>query len=216
MDKRFSSIIFDWDGTLAMTLHLWLAGYRHELKKLGFNLSDQIIADDFFYEHDKAAMKYPAVDFGPFNERVRAHVLSHVQQLQTYPGAHEMLEKLERHDIKLSLVSSSSRSLLKEGLERTGLGQFFQTIVAGDDVMRHKPDPEPFNQAVEVAGFSKDTTLILGDSHNDIVAAKASGIASCLFLPEENELFYDFEKLRSTNPDYSIEDLNHFAEVLLS
>ena len=83
MDKRFSSIIFDWDGTLAMTLHLWLAGYRHELKKLDCNLSDQIIADDFFYEHDKAAMKYPAVDFGPFNERVRAHVLSHVQQLQT-------------------------------------------------------------------------------------------------------------------------------------
>jgi len=41
-------IIFDWDGTLAKTLHLWLAGYRIGLESQQHTFPDSIIARDFF------------------------------------------------------------------------------------------------------------------------------------------------------------------------
>lgn len=58
-----NTIIFDWDGTLGMTLHLWLAGYQHGLQQQGHTLDEATIARDLFYHHDSAADKVPEVDF---------------------------------------------------------------------------------------------------------------------------------------------------------
>lgn len=210
---KWRSVIFDWDGTLAMTLHHWLLGYRTELEEQGHAFSDDHIVRDFFYEHDRAAEKYPDIQFEPFVRNVRAYVSTHANSLGTYPGARVMLESLRQDGVGLYLVSSSPRQLLKAGLESTGLLEFFPLVVGGDDVMRHKPDPEPFNQVIEGAKLDRTRTLMLGDSHNDIVAAKRAGISSCLFLPEENKLFYDFALLRKEDPDHTVTSLSEFATL---
>lgn len=213
---KFSSVIFDWDGTLGMTLHLWLDGYRRELKNLGYSFSDEIIVKDFFYEHDIATTRYPYIEFDSFVKKVHDHMNSHVSSVKTYPGAHEALEKLQNNNVKLTLVTSSPRRLIKETLKLTGLENYFSVIVAGDDVTRHKPDPEPFNDIIEIGKLDPADVLILGDSHNDIVAAKAANISSCLFLPPENKIFYDFTKLKETNPTYCVESLNSFVEIVIN
>lgn len=214
---KYSAIIFDWDGVLGMTLHLWLDGYRSELKKLGFSYSDEIITKDFFYERDKkASKKYPEIDFYTFFQQVLKYMNSHVSSLKTYTGAHDILEKLQKNNINLTLVSSSPRKLLKESLKQTNLDNFFSTIVSGDDVMRHKPAPDSFLNIIEIAKLNPKTTLILGDSYTDIIAAKAAGIDSCLFLPPENKIFYDFDKLKKTNPTYCVENLQDFAEMVIN
>lgn len=213
---KYSSIIFDWDGTLAMTLHLWLEAYRTELIKLGFHYTDKVIVDDFFYEHDKTTIKYPDIKFENFIQNVCAYMVQHASSPNLYVGVHEILEKLQKNNVTMTLVSSSVRKLLKEALRHNNLDQYFSAIVAGDDVMRHKPDPEPFFNAIEIGKLDPKTTLVLGDSHNDMIAAKAAGLDSCLFLPEENKLFYDFETLKKTNPTYCVETLSDFAEMVVS
>ncbi len=60
---KIKNIIFDWDGTLSMTLHLWVAGYREALQNQGHTILDSIIARDFFYEHDKGQLNYPDINF---------------------------------------------------------------------------------------------------------------------------------------------------------
>ncbi len=212
---KYSSVIFDWDGTLGMTLHLWIEGYTSELKKLGFTFSNEVIVEDFFYEHDKSAVKYPDIDFEYLVQQARKYVFDHVSSLETYPDAFSVLEKLQNNNIALTLVSSSTRKLLKKGLEEVGLNKFFSVMVSADDIMRFKPDPEAFNQVIEIAKLNPKNTIILGDSHNDIIAAKAAGIDSCLFLPEENKIFYNFDKLKKTNPIYCVKSLNDFVEIIL-
>ena len=210
------SIIFDWDGTLGMTLHLWLEGYRIELKKLGYDYSDDVIIKDFFYEHDKATMKYPAIDFTALVQEVHQYIMGHVSSLKIYTGASAALEQLRSGGITLTLVSSSPRRLLKESLEQTGLAKFFLVFMGGDDVMLHKPSPEPFFNIIEVAKLDPRTTIIVGDSHNDIIAAYAAGVRSCLFLPNENKMFYDFGELKKTNPTHCVESLQEFVDLVMS
>ena len=55
----------------------------------------------------------------------------------------------------------------------------------------------------------------LGDAENDILAAKAAGLASCLFLPSENKIFYNFDKLKETNPTYCIELLKDSTNIVI-
>ncbi len=212
---KYSAVIFDWDGVLGMTLHLWLDGYRSELQKLGFNYSDKVIIEDLFYEQYKASKKYPKIDFEIFLQQVHKYVINHVPSLKTYTGAYDALEKLQKNNITLTLVSSSSRKLVKAGLKQTNLDKFFSTIVAGDGAMRHKPAPDPFLNITEIAKLNPKTTLIVGDSHADIIAAKAAGIDSCLFLPPENKIFYDFNKLKELNPTYCVEILKDFTNIVV-
>lgn len=132
-----------------------------------------------------------------------------------YTGTREALEKLRDNNIILTLVSSSPRKLIKEVLELNDLARFFSAVSGFDDIMKHKPDPEPFLNMIEVAKLNPKTTIILGDSPHDITAAKAAGINSCLFLPEENKIFYDFDKLKKTNPTYCVESLKEFTDIVI-
>src|SRR3989338_2656319 len=144
---KYSSVIFDWDGTLGMTLHLWFEGYKSELKKLGREYSDQVIIDDFFYEHKKTMLKYPDMDFDAFIENVRKYMISHVSHMKLYEGVHETLEKLQENNIKLALVSSSPRKLLEEVLELTDLSKFFSAVEFHNQAGILSPEVENFSSS---------------------------------------------------------------------
>lgn len=213
---KYNSVIFDWDGTLGMTLHLWLLGYKSELKKLGFEYSDRVIVDDFFYEHEKASLKYPHIDFDRLLIEVRKYILTHLPSLELYTDAKETLEKLRQGGVDITLASSSPKEMLEESLKQTGLKEYFSYIVGYDEVSKHKPDPESFLKIINDAGLDKGKTIIIGDSHNDIIAGKEIGVDTCLFLPEENRAFYDFSKLEETNPTYKVASLKQFTELVFN
>lgn len=216
MIMKYSSVIFDWDGTIGMTLHLWLEAYKNELKKLGYDLADDVIIADFFYEHEKTVIKYPDIDFDSFIARVRKYMISYVSHMKLYTDAHESLQKLKDKNIILTLVSSSPRKLLEEVLKLNGLEKFFSAISGFDDIMRHKPDPEPFLNIIQIAKLDSKTTIVIGDSPHDITAAKAAKVDSCLFLPLENKIFYDFDKIKQINPTYYVETLKDFTDIILN
>lgn len=128
----------------------------------------------------------------------------------------DVLEKAVASDIRLALASSSTRKMLEKGLSVKGLEDYFASIVAGDDVVRHKPHPEAFMQTTEKLGILPEETMIVGDSKVDIEVGKAMGMHTCLFTPKENELFYDFEDLRRSGPDLCITKQEQLVEILVS
>ena len=209
----YQTIIFDWDGTLAMTLHLWLAGYRQSLQAQQHTFPDSIIARDFFYEHDQGAVRYPEIDFDRMLVETRAYVLEHLSDLELYPQAKEVLAGLKAEGITMALVSSSSRRLVETGLSMHGLSPYFSSIICGDDVSKHKPDPMAFRLTLEALEASAADTLIIGDAKTDILAGHAAGAQTCLFTPPDNELFYDFAELRTSKPTYEIATLKGLTNL---
>ena len=57
-----------------------------------------------------------------------------------------------------------------------GLIQYFDAIVASDDVHRTKPDPELFISALAAVDLSPEQAIVFEDSPNGILAAKRAGI----------------------------------------
>ena len=94
------------------------------------------------------------------------------------------------------------------------LEKYFESIVAGDDIMKHKPHPEVFIQTMEKLTIVPEETLIIGDSKVDIEAGKAVGMYTCLFTPKKNEIFYDFEDLLTSNPDFRIRKQKELMGIL--
>lgn len=95
-----------------------------------------------------------------------------------YPGLIEALDRLKAADCRLAVCTNKMQRLavpLIEGLELTG---YFTTIAGGDTFAFRKPDPAHILATVERAGGTPDKVLMIGDSINDILAARNGNIPS--------------------------------------
>jgi HAD superfamily hydrolase (TIGR01509 family) len=93
---------------------------------------------------------------------------------QHRPGAPELLDDLAAHGVPCALVSSSPRSLVDAVLHDVG-GEHFRATIAGDEVPRTKPFPDPYLLACERLGVEPARAVVLEDSPVGVTAAEAAG-----------------------------------------
>ncbi len=97
-----------------------------------------------------------------------------------FPGVAEGLVKLRDAGLKLGCVSNKPTRYAKELLALKGLDGFFACVYGGDAFERKKPDPMPLIKTCETVGVPPSRTLMIGDSINDAIAARAAGCAVVL------------------------------------
>lgn len=207
MSKKYKYILFDWDGTLAKTLDVWLNGEREMLVKYDINVPDNEIIKSF------GDWEF-AIKFGldkdkndQFIKELVTLVDEKLKSVELYSEAINTLHKIKNSGVKIGLVTTAKRKTIDEQNERFGIYKIFDTVIAGEDVTKHKPDPEVVYKAMESINATKQNTLIVGDNAKDIIAGKNAGIDTCLFYPEENEKFYKKEDLLKEKPNYNIRNL---------
>jgi HAD superfamily hydrolase (TIGR01509 family) len=92
------------------------------------------------------------------------------------PGARELLAELRAAGIKTALVTMSMRRMADTVVDLIDF-EAFDVVVAGDDVTRPKPFPDPYLQACAALGVSPAETVAIEDSPNGLRSAVASGAA---------------------------------------
>jgi pyrophosphatase PpaX len=208
--KKYDYFLLDWDGNLARTLDIWLEACRIPLEKRGLHLTDEEIAASFgaVFEYLTA---WGVTDIEQAIDEMDALAKQKLPDVALYPDALEVLEKLHANGKKIALITTSIHENIEHLLEKHYIAQFFDVVIAGDDVKHHKPHPEPLEKALEKLGGTKERAVMIGDSDKDLGAAKNASIDSILFYPEEHTKFYSLEKLETLSPTYVICD---FRDVL--
>ncbi len=92
-----------------------------------------------------------------------------------FPGARDALETLSRHGVPMSVVTNKPRFFTEQLLLRLDVIDLFHGIVAGDDGIARKPAGDMLIAACHAMASEPPATLMLGDSDNDIVAARNAG-----------------------------------------
>ena len=92
-----------------------------------------------------------------------------------YPGVREGLDRLRGAGIPLACVTNKSTRFTLPLLEMVGFSQYFEHVVAGDTLPRKKPDPAPLLHVCDAFGVAPKDMLMIGDSLNDTLAARAAG-----------------------------------------
>lgn len=90
------------------------------------------------------------------------------------PGAVELLAALRAEDVPTALVSSSYRRLVDTVLGRVPAGTFHASV-AGDEVVRGKPHPDPYLHALRLLGVPAERAVVLEDSPTGARAGEAAG-----------------------------------------
>lgn len=91
-------------------------------------------------------------------------------------GAKEVLDWLKKKDHFLALLSTVGARAISEALKKFGLDEYFQVVVTRDSGFPIKPRPEALKYIIDISGLPVHKLLLIGDSLDDVLAAKAVGM----------------------------------------
>ncbi|MFC5754418.1 HAD family hydrolase [Actinomadura rugatobispora] len=179
-DGGLGAVLFDMDGLLIDSERLWLEVETEVMAWLGGPWGPEQQEHLVGGSLDRAAeymLGLTGADASP--EEVGRRMLDGmVEQLEAavpmMPGAKELLAEIRAAGVPAALVSSSHRRLIEPVLDAVGR-EHFVLSVAGDEVSRTKPDPEPYLTAASRLGLEPGRCVVLEDSPNGVAAAEAAG-----------------------------------------
>jgi phosphoglycolate phosphatase len=128
------------------------------------------------------------------------------QRSQLYPGVREGLVWLHEHYRNLGCITNKSKRFTRPLLEQLGIADYFGIIVAGDSLPAKKPDPLPLTHCMDFFSKKPAQTLMIGDSTNDVQAARNAG---CPIICVDYGYNHG-EDIRLSGADAVI---SHFAEL---
>ena len=108
-----------------------------------------------------------------------------MNQSEILPGVLPILEFLKEKNQAIALGSASKNA--RPILEKTGIINYFDAIVDGNDVTNAKPDPEVFLQAAKLLNIAPENAIVFEDSVAGIQAANIANMTS-IGIGEENIL----------------------------
>jgi phosphoglycolate phosphatase len=95
---------------------------------------------------------------------------------QPYPGVLEGLGRLGLQRLPMAVDTNKQERFARSLVQRLGLAPWFPLVVGGDTCERRKPDPQPLQWACARLGVEVAHAVMVGDSVNDVQAARAAGM----------------------------------------
>jgi len=193
-----SAVIVDLDGTMVDTLGDFVAALNHTLDDLrlppvprslversvgkGSEHLVRTVLDHQLALPGLAASGTMALDWP--REQVDALALQRYQHhyrfingqhSAVYPGVLQGLQQLQARGLPMACLTNKPLAFAQALLQIKGLDGFFSQVFGGDSFERKKPDPLPLLKTCEALGTLPAHTLMVGDSQNDGMAARAAG-----------------------------------------
>jgi len=97
-------------------------------------------------------------------------------KLPLRPGIHRFMKEAMQAGLIIGVCTTSNEKAAKAVTENILRDIKFDIVLAGDVVSKKKPDPEIYNLALSKAGVKPDECLVIEDSRNGVLAAKAAGM----------------------------------------
>jgi len=212
---NYRAALFDFDGTLSPSLPLWVRAFDIALRAFGIELSDQDIVQRLFRRDWGESLKELRIDSTQeFRAQVSRGLRVAFKEAQLFPDVTDVLTACRQAGVQVALVTSAPKFVLDDVMPRLGLRDFFDHIVCADDVVNFKPHPEPVTMTLAALGCKPDRAIMIGDSSVDILAGKAAGTATALFLPCEQTSFHHVEALKATEPDHIFASHDELRAIL--
>jgi len=97
------------------------------------------------------------------------------QRSVVYPGVSDALDYMQAVGYPLGCVTNKASSFTEILLKDLGLRDYFDLVISGDTLAKKKPDPLPLLHAARKLGARPTQSLMIGDSINDVRAARSAG-----------------------------------------
>lgn len=177
-----AAVVFDMDGVLVDSEHVWDAARRELVAETGGTWTDEAthamlgMSSKEWPVYVRDALRVP-LSADEINAEVVRRMRAHYDAaLPLLPGAREAVARLAGA-FPLGLASSSNRELIDLVLDAAGLAQHFAATVSSEEVAAGKPSPDVYLECVARLDVDATGCVAIEDSTNGILSAATAGLA---------------------------------------
>ena len=210
------AILFDFEGTLVDFQWQLSAAINETLAMLwhmGF-APERILSRKYSTLLSEAMQKATEIGLSPEQVRERIGEVydrydeDALTRWTLRPFVLESLVAIKEKGIRTALVSNLGGKTLTAALSKFCLTNYFDIVLSRYDVKNLKPSPDGLHLALEKLGVRKDASIFIGDSLDDVNAAKTAGIRVIIITAGENAT----DEILAAQPDHMI---RCYKELLL-
>jgi sugar-phosphatase len=192
--NHFDAVIYDMDGVLTDSEPIWKIAMEEVFHSVGCSLTHQDFQKTVGLRIDEVVHYWYGVAPWPNTspETVEKMIIHRMVELLTeratpLPGVIESLQFFHEKGLKIGLATSSYDVLIQTILSTLGIGHFFQTVHSAEYEMYGKPHPAVYLSAAQQLGVDPKKCLVVEDSLNGIVSAKAARM-TVICVPEKTHI----------------------------
>lgn len=178
---KITGAIFDFDGTLFDSMHVW-KGIRYKFfDRIGLILNEEdeeafrglYLRESLILAKERFNLKETQEElFAKFFEMIKEMYLADTQPKNDII---EFLEKLKSKGVKMGIATATGEPALEAVLEKFNMLHYFEAIYSTYTVGAAKTEPKVYNVVLEKLGTDKETTWIFEDALYAATTAKANG-----------------------------------------
>lgn len=193
MTARLRAVVFDVDGTLVdseRSGHRVAFNRAFEALDLPYRWDEELYGELLHvtggqrridgYLAGQGVVEAERAELAPALHARKTEILQAMVDdgaIEVRPGVARLLDELgAAHEVRLAVGTTGSRGWVERLLRRLLPTTSWDVVVAGDDVIARKPDPEVFELALGKLGLDPDAVVVVEDSGEGLAAAKAAGL----------------------------------------
>ncbi|HEY9748798.1 MAG TPA: HAD-IA family hydrolase [Allocoleopsis sp.] len=208
-----AAILFDLDGTITNTDPIHFRAWQQHLQEHGLTI------DETFYKTRISGKTNPVIieEILPHLSVAAGQALADAkeaqfrelatQEITALDGLTQVLDWAQEQQLPLAVVTNAPPENAYFMLETLKLEAHFKTVIISDEIGIGKPDPAPYNIALERLGVAPENAIAFEDSPSGIRSAVAAGIPTVGIASTHNpQMLYDLGAMLVI-PDFTDEQL---------
>ncbi|MCB9359927.1 MAG: hexitol phosphatase HxpB [Flavobacteriales bacterium] len=202
---HIEAVIYDMDGVIIDSEPFWREAIILTFKTVGLDFTEDMcrttmgmrLIEVIEYWHEKLGWEGKSI------AQVEEELLNTVSELilqkaNSTDGVYQSLDYFKNKGLKIALASSSANSLIKTVLDKLELNDYFDVVNSAENLPYGKPHPMIFINTANDLGVKPINCLVIEDSFNGLLAAKAALMKTIVVPEKENQ----------NNPHFNIADYN--------
>lgn len=214
-----SAILFDLDGTIADTALDLSATLNYLLTQNGRDQIEHSLIRNMVGQGAKALIikgfthtgkKLEESEVDALFEQYLEYYSDHIaDETALFPGTEKLLDQLKSQNIPLAICTNKNIELTHSLLKTLKIDHYFDAVTCGDSFPYKKPDPRHLNSTCELMDADPNSAIMVGDSINDIDAAKAAKMLSVGVT-----FGYTETPMAALKPDIIIDHFDDFIDAV--
>jgi len=216
-------LVFDLDGTLVSSQH----DYSEMTRRIKHVLLDAGVDSEIVEAQGRAwkvmrggpdslsGLNIQKSQLNDVAEQVTAalnsvEVLS-LETVEAIPNAKEVLDHLQKEGYSVGIATRACKEYSEKALEKLGLNQYIDAMLARDEVIFPKPDPRHLFEVVELLSLQPEDIIFIGDTSTDLNTAKAADVPFVAYLGNPRWA----ERMKEAGIEYGISDLIELKKLVM-